>query len=246
MKKAMMVAMAGLLIGTSAYAQQIAAPEIKEGDQWVYSVTNETNKNGTMASTVEKWENLVVRIGSRDLALASKRTDSNLPPKEYRRNIDWSSEENVDGKMTVTNLPYSFPLTTGKKWSVEYTKHNVNAKVKSEKIVKNYVVLGPQDITTPAGTFHAIKVEINIDWSQEFNEVPASASASAQNGNTGAVGVTAVTKAFTPPPVSGRNYEALWYVPEVKKHVKLISESYQAGGQLSSRITEILDSSSLK
>jgi hypothetical protein len=232
----------GALSLQNAMAQSVAAPKLNEGDTWSYSVTEEKSVSGVMNSSTKKWEFTVKRVGSKDFSIAYKPVDSNLPPREQLRNLDWSLTENVAGKLTTTGKPFDFPMTEGKKWSIEFTKENPTAKIKSEKSTINYTALGWQDVSTPAGNFHALKIEVETEWTQQFNEVPATATASVAAGQAGSAGVTAATKAYTPAPVSGKAYEVLWYAPEVKKYVKFLYESYQANGQLAKRTTEVLES----
>lgn len=240
------VSVATLLLASitvsNTYAQAIVAPIMKEGDSWVYSLTEEKSVNGAMSSSTRKWENSIVRVGSKDMAVASKSTDSNMPPTEKLRNLDWSTVENVGGKLTVVSKPFDFPVAVGKKWEINYVRTNQSPKVKSEKNVVSYTVLGWQDITTPAGTFHALKIEADDEWTQEYNEVAATASSTVAAGQTGSAGLVTANKAYTPPPVSGKTYQVLWYAPEVKTYVKFVYESYQANGLLAKRTTELLDS----
>ncbi|MFX8907116.1 hypothetical protein ABTM87_19990, partial [Acinetobacter baumannii] len=57
--------------------------------------------------------------------------------------------------------------------------------------------------------------------------------------------VAQTISATTPKPVSGKLYQAYWFVPEIKSHVKSVIEDYQAGGALNSRTTEVLEASQL-
>lgn len=225
-----------------AVAQSANAPEIKDGDDWVYTVTEEKSSAAGIASSTRKWENTVARAGTKTLSLMAKQVDSTELPREVIRNADWSNVANVNGARTVTSRPYDFPMKPAKEWQVDYTFENPDARTKTEKISKHFTVIGWTDVKVPAGTFHALKVEMEGEWFKEFNQVgpTASSSVSKQDGNSVAVAQT--SQATTPKPVSGKLYQAYWYVPEIKSHVKLILEDYQAGGALNNRHTEVLES----
>ncbi|MFY0104334.1 hypothetical protein ABTP95_21225, partial [Acinetobacter baumannii] len=83
---------------------------LQEGDAWVYQATEEQNTAGILGSTTKKWDVAIVRSGSKTMVISAKAEDSNLPPKELLRNADWAVVQNINGKNTVTNRPYDFPL----------------------------------------------------------------------------------------------------------------------------------------
>ncbi|MGC3944580.1 MAG: hypothetical protein QM762_08685 [Chryseolinea sp.] len=226
----------------TAMAQSVNKPEIKDGDTWAYNVTEEKNTAAGITSMTRKWENTVARAGSKTFSLTAKQLDSTNLPKEFSRSSDWSNVANVNGKPTMLNHPYDFPMTPGKEWQVEYTTDNPDPRTKIEKVVRHYAVVGWTDIKVPAGTFHALKVEMEGEWFKEFNEVGPHASSMVTKQQGNAIAVAQTSQASTPKPVSGKLYQAYWYVPEIKSHVKLIVEDYQAGGALNSRITEELAS----
>jgi len=234
-----------LLASAASFAQTTSAPLLSEGDNWIYNVTEEKNFSGTLSTTTRKWANSITRAGTKTVALSVKPLDNNLPPRELSRDADWSIVQNINGKNTITSHPYDFPLKPGKTWKVEYVTDNPDARTKQQKVTRNYTVVGWVDVKVPAGTYHALKVEMEGEWSREFNEVGPTTSATVTNGQTGSVAVAANLKTNTPKPVSGRLYDAFWYVPEMKSHVKVISEDYQAGGALNKRITEELEASQI-
>ncbi|MEN2675107.1 hypothetical protein [Herbaspirillum huttiense] len=236
-------ASASLLCASASYAQTADAPSLQEGDAWVYQATEEQNTAGILGSTTKKWDVAIVRSGSKTMVISAKAEDSNLPPKELLRNADWAVVQNINGKNTVTNRPYDFPLKPGKTWKVEYDTANPDARTKVQHITKNYTVLGWVDIKVPAGTYHAIKVEMEGEWSKEFNPTAAVATSTVTSTQAGSVAISASRNASTQQSASGRMYDAFRYVPELKTHVKLITENYQAGGALNKRVTEELAAS---
>ena len=242
MKKLLLIALGLNSLINSVASAETTVPTFKEGDKWIYSVTEAKNTNGLMSSTSRKWENVITRAGSHTISVSVKTTDSNLPPKELSRNVDWSATSSMNGESTVTSKPYDFPLKENKTWKIEYFNSNVDAKVKSEKITKQYTVIGWEDITVPAGTFHAIKVEMEGDWHIDYAPVGATAVSAVTSNQSGSTGVVKTQNAGTPKPVTGKLYAPFWYVPEIKTHVKVIDEDYQAGGALNKRVVEELES----
>jgi len=232
-----------LLATATSFAQTATAPTLSDGDKWIYDVTEEKNVAGAISALKQKWDVEISRAGAKTMAVSAKPIDSNMPPKELLRNADWSVAQNINGKNTTTSHPYDFPIKPGKTWKVEYVTENPDPRVKVQKITKNYTVVGWVDIKVPAGTFHALKVEMEGEWSKEYNTVGPSATSTVANGAAGSVAIAATRKPSTPQPTSGRLYDAFWYVPEMKTHVKLIVEDYQAGGTLNRRVTEELATS---
>lgn len=226
-----------------ACAQSASVPSVAEGNSWTYSVTEEkAAPDGGMASTTHKWENTITRAGEKTFSISVKQLESTNLPRELLRNSDWSVGRNINGASVTTSRPYEFPLTPGKEWKIEFSTDAPEPGTKVEKVVKRYTVVGWTDIKVPAGTFHALKVEMEGEWSKEFTEVGPSASASVATNNGGSISVAKKTEAKTPTPVTGKLYAAFWYAPEVKSHVKLVVEDYKPTGLLNKRTTEVLES----
>lgn len=225
-----------------ALAQSVNAPTLKEGDRWTYSLTEEKNTNGLMASSTRKWEISITRAGSKSMVIAAKPADSNLPAKESARDPDWSVSQSLGGKTTQIHRPYEFPMKPGKTWTLEYTNENPDARTRLAKTSKQYTVVGWVDVKVPAGAFRALKVEMEGEWYREFNAVGPSASAATASSQAGAVAVTQTLAGGTPKPSAGRLYQAYWYVPEIKTHIKSIQEEYLPSGQLNRRLSDELES----
>lgn len=223
----------------SAYAQEAPAPALREGDKWVYSVKIEKPPNG--AST-RHWENVVQRVGSSGMVLANKPVDSNMPPNETAYQNDWSRMVSINGKMTTTNKYFDFPLKTGKTWQVAVTQEKPNPRLKLLRTTQNYKVIGWEDVTVPAGTFKALKIEADGDWYNEFEPTNASASATVQTGATGNTALATTRPSMTPTAVTGKSYRAFWYLPDAKREIKSVIETFNSSGGLSERTTSELES----
>jgi hypothetical protein len=235
-------AAAVFLAGGAAHAQTVDVPPIKEGDHWVYAVKAEQVQNGALAASSRKYEAWIVRVGSHSFVMANKAGDSNLPPHEASLNPDWSTSAVFNGEEKIVSRPYSFPMAPGKGWDSDSVQPHPSQGVKSLRNKVHYTVLGWEDVTVPAGKFKALKIEMEGNWFKEFDAVGASANSAVNASGAGQVAVVTSQPAHTPDPVGGRMYKLTWYVPEVKRDVKTISEDYGPTGSVMHRTTAELES----
>lgn len=219
-----------------AQADDASAPKILPQDTWTFR--NTVEKRGTFRQT--RWATTVVRASATSMAIESKEVDSTLPPTERLSGADWSRSRSVNGHQTVVNQPLKFPLVVGKDWTIDYTEKDPNRQHSSEHIQTKYTVVGPDDVTVPAGTFHAVKIEADGEW--EATVAPAVSNVS--GSRIDAAGATTVmqTNKIKPTGASGHLYKAFWYVPAVKKWVKSVEEYYDANGVRNERWSEELES----
>lgn len=163
-----------------------------------------------------------------------------MPPREQLIGPDWSRFRSVNGHETVVNKPLSFPLSIGKTWVVEYTEDHPNRQHSSEHIRTTYRVTGWEDVTVPAGTFHALKIEADGEWSAAI----APALAAVSGARLDAQGTTTVmqTNKIGAAIFTGRTYKAFWYVPAVKRCVKVVEEVYDPNGVRNQRYSDELES----
>jgi hypothetical protein len=230
------LALAGVVLTAQAEAQSVGAPRISENDSWTYQHTVE-NKAGWHQVHVET---TVLRAGATSIEISSKQVGSTMPPSEQLTGPDWIRFRSVNGHETVVNKPLSFPLSTGKSWEIEYTEDHPNRQHTSEHTQTNYKVTGWEDVTVPAGTFHAIKIEADGQWSAAI----APAVGAVSGSRVDAQGATTVvqTGRTIPATISGRTYKAFWYVPAVKKWVKVVEEYYDPNGTRNERFMDELES----
>lgn len=230
------------LASGAAYAQSADVPSIKEGDRWVYSVKAEQNQNGALTASSRRFEAWIVRVGSHSFVMANKAGDSNLPPHEASLNPDWSTSAVFNGEEKVVSRPYAFPLSPGKSWDSDSTQPHPAPGVKSLRNKVHYTVLGWEEVTVPAGKFKALKIEMEGTWFKEFDAQGPSANSTVHTSGAGQMATVTSQPAHTPDPVGGRMYKLTWYVPEVKRDVKTISEDYGPTGTVIHRTTAELES----
>lgn len=209
-------------------------PALHADDTWRYK--NSTELKGRFGETHD--ESTVVRTQADAVLLKVHALDSPLQPTELLVGSDWSRFRSVDGREQVVNRPFSFPLTTGKTWTVDFSESNPNRNLSNEHWVTNYKVVGVERVTVPAGTFDAIKVEATGQWTATI----AQAVTGIATTRSDAQGVAVANRIDrqSPHDATGRIYKAFWYVPAVKRAVKIVEESYDSGGARSeSHISEL-------
>jgi hypothetical protein len=227
-----------LILTSIAWSQQAAdQPPLKPGDSWSYRSTTERGRAG-WNQTHEDFT--VTRVTGGTIFMSSKTSGSTQPPREFITGGDWSRVRDVNGKQTVVNRPFAFPLQQGKTWDIAYTEQNPNKQHKSETYETHYTVVGYETVEVPAGKFRAVKIEGNGEWHAEIapQQTVVQGVQSAQ-GQTAMVTQASNTTERT---ASGRLYKAFWYVPEVKRWVKSVEEYYSSGGERNERYTSELES----
>lgn len=232
------VAVAASMCVTS-WAQQIDGPQLKAGDKWVYQVRSEHPRKETTLSTYQ-WS--VVRDTARNLVVTIGALDSNVPPRQEFLNPDWSKAISLKGQETIIRKPFDFPLAPGKQWTIKWELDNLGPAVKFERDELDYRVVGWEQVTVPAGTFKALKIEADGSWYREYNEQGPSAAAAVASDAGGTSSRTVSRKPYTMPPQTGRRYQAWWYAPEVRREVKYIVENASSTGTLGNRESAELES----
>jgi len=217
------------------FAEEIATPSVHEQDNWAYRETREVNG----VSHQSHQELTVVHASASGILVSAHEIGSNLPPKEVLLGADWSRSRNVNGENKVVNRPFLFPLSMGKSWVVDYKEDNPNRAHKSETFHSKYSVVGWEDVSVPAGTFKALKIESDGQWTAELAPSASTVSVARVDGQ----GATALaqTNRVTAQTATGRLYKAFWYVPSVKRYVKAVEEYYSTNAVLSSRNMEELE-----
>jgi hypothetical protein len=237
MSKWIFAAGACLLCG-SVYAASTDVPAYKTGDTWVYTYTTENGQHGWSQKDVEI---SVERLMANDVLITINQKGSNQPPQEELRGLDWSHAVDINGKQQVVSQPLSFPLKEGKKWELSYIQANPDPKLVSRSFDCKYAVTGWETVKVTAGQFNALKVECDGEWSNELTPGVNMAAVASATG----MGTSTATQSQRIAPhttVSGRIYRAYWYVPEVKRYVKAVEESYNSSGFRTYRLTEELNS----
>jgi hypothetical protein len=216
-----------VLFITGAEAQNLNLPKFVAEDSWVY---HETGQKGDSTEANDS-ELSVVRSDDQDLLVSIKVVGSVRPPVEMMFKPDWARFRGVNGVETVVSRPLAFPLALGKSWNVNYVENNPNPRHLRETFDIAYKAIGWEDVTTPAGAFKALKIEGKGNWVADTAPRVQTNSVVAQQGAT--VGRSSQNVIQGPQRATGRIYQVVWYVPEVKRWVKSRDETLSSTGQVS-------------
>jgi hypothetical protein len=231
------LALAAVGMWPASALAQVQTPTFKVGDHWVYQETNERAPSSFQQSTVDV---VVTRVAEKYIEIASKQPEAPAAPVERMVPNDWSRERSVNGVMTTVNKPLSFPLSPGKRWEIKYTEANPARLVHSQTIHESYTVAGWEDVQTPAGVFHALKIECEGDWAKET--APSQVAAGVIEKDATGAGGAVDSRNLPAQTTAGKLYKAFWYAPEVKRFVKSSEEYFSTTGVRSSRTTSVLQS----
>jgi hypothetical protein len=216
-------------------ADDAAAPTVKAGDTWVF---NRVFEQGTTGFNQERRNVSVERVDSDSMLVGMKLDGSPRAPEELKVGLDWAQKRTVDGAEIVTGQAFSFPMTVGKTWTVDYTDPTQRGRQSNTHVKRTYKVLGWEDVTVPAGTFHALKIEDRGTLDARIS-IPAVAAGAVTANAGGGTTITHVQRA-----ASGDIHETLYglvyYVPDVKYFVKTLDEHYSTDNVRVSRETEEL------
>jgi hypothetical protein len=232
------IAAAAALCANIVHAQTVGPPALQPQDTWTFRRTSETRPDIWRQI---HFEGTVLRSSAATTLVQNKEVDSPNPPREVLIGSDWSSFRSLSGKETVVHRPFTFPMSVGKSWDLEFTDdHPNNKNHKSETRKLKYRVVGWEEVEVPAGKFKALKIEADGSWSGEV--APKTTASTARQA--GAQGTTAITQTVnvTEETVTGRLYQAYWYSPDVKREVKSVEENYDTNGVRSARFTNELES----
>jgi hypothetical protein len=143
---------------------------------------------------------------------------------------DWSQFRGVNGVETIVVRPLAFPLTLGKTWKVTFSELNPSPGRIREEFDIPWRVVGWEDVTTPAGKFKALKIEAKGNWVADLTQAVRTNSVVA--GGQGLAAQSAQNVVQGARRVGGRVYHAVWYVPEVKRWVKSVDQTFSSGGDV--------------
>lgn len=173
-------------------AQESApAPTHKDGSSWQFKVT-EVYKGGVSSSNA--FDGIYeLRVVGEKIAV-SQLTDGKREPVTGRSSV----LRELVGVVQDKDPDLRFPLSAGQKWNYSYQATLIGAKKPMQRQVEINVT-GPEQVSTPAGTFKAYKVKkedsagqrvtwVTIHyWSPETNSVVKSSFDSTEGGGTGLI-----------------------------------------------------------
>jgi hypothetical protein len=181
----------GLLKPERPSQEKLERPIWNIDDSWRY-----VNQGG------KDWEVKVVRIEN-DLVIVKNSSDGSLAgidKKSLEEKVYVMSKGRKTKEAEMGDFSFAFPLEVGKKWSKMVTATPTRTHIPGN-FLNEYRVVAYEDVTVPAGTFMAYKIEFN------------------QTHLSGIYSTTGKKKAY------------IWYSPEIKREVKVVYEGLEWGAK---------------
>lgn len=214
----------------------VGAPAFRPGDSWVFEETLEKGQNGfdqrIMDLTIERVDDETMEVGVKRDGAPGNYIDQMVGK-------DWSKRQVIDGQERTTLRPFKFPLDPGQTWSVDFTDRTRRGQVLANRVERNYRATGWEDVTVPAGTYRAMKIEAQ-GTDTLVADIPSTAVSGAAASPSG--GATTVSHAQH----GGRQTivrqirAELYYVPPIKDFVKVVEEQFNTDNVRISRHTTTL------
>src|SRR5579872_399175 len=150
-------------LAPNAYAAAVSRPTLTVDDSWSYHQS--VQKNGVASDSHVTVS--VMRVGSDSVVVTTKTDENPDRAQSMMLGLDWSRRRGVNGQETTVDQPFSFPLEVGKTWRLEFTEQNPSPQKLRETDTLPYKVVGWEDVTVPAGKFHALKIESEGGWTAD-------------------------------------------------------------------------------
>ena len=213
----------------------VEAPSFKVGDFWVY---DQAIEHGTQGYDQQRLDFTIQRTGAETMLVGMKRDGAPGAYEDHLLGSDWSIRRVVNGQEATTARPFAFPMTVGQTWTEDFVDPTRRGAQISLHVHRTYKVAGWEDVTVPAGTFHAIKVEAS-GLDQGSFAAPNTAVGGVVSSLDGAATLTQSRRGGTKL-LNIRSHDELYYVPEVKNYVKSVEEQYNTDDVLVQRQTRTL------
>jgi hypothetical protein len=179
-----------------AQADAIQRPHVKPGDSWTYRrMDYAANKQtGRLQEVVTFANERVIQVVDHR-GTSEKEVDATYTS-------DWNYVSSPNGRVFQPDQGlFRFPMNAGDTHEAHYNMKDPTAGAFEVRFDRHVKVIGWENVTVPAGTFRALRIE---------SEGPF------QRLDIG---------------VKGTAKETAWYAPEVKRHVKWTFENWNAKGR---------------
>ncbi len=188
--------------GAGDCGEPVPAPKYQVGEKWTWR--DEKGREGMGAVLQVEGDLAQVRLLTGDLAFYDKDW---IIQKVVRSTGEVVTTQGAGATPTVRvgQKTLDFPLQVGKQWEIGAYAQAKSGLGTMERYYERYRVVACEDVATPAGTFPALKVEVERGM-----------SGTAPRGGA---------------PRSGTYY--LWYAPKVKNIVRLhyVPSQWWSGGR---------------
>ena len=211
----LLILVVAALPAAAAAEDRVDRPELRAGDRWTYRFVRSGPKVKNPKARV--YELVVTFVGPK--AMQSVQTQ----PDGKQIDTTWTPEWNVvndmrSGSFYPDSGTFRFPLRPGATYTSTYEVARPKADKTDARETLEVRVVGWEEVTVPAGTFRALRVEAT-GTSQRL-DLPARGRRHARNPGT-------------------LRY-VYWYVPQVKRWAKMTMEGFDGRGEPGSRETEEL------
>lgn len=213
------------------------APTFTVGDEWVFDRTREIGNSRFNRSKVDL---RIDRIDDDSMLVGIKPDGAPVDFTDHRVALDWTQSRMIDGQETVTGKPFKFPMAAGKSWTMEFRQPEMHDGQLNTHWNVTYRVVGWADVTTPAGTFHAVEIKETGSTDAE-RIIPQMATAAAVATPSGATTVGHTQRTLRQI-IHNTVYGELYYVPSIKYYVKFLQEQYNSDNVLTLRDEDVLTS----
>ena len=218
-------------------ASSVAKPALHVGDTWII---NRTLQKGSGNFAQQRTIQTVDRLDSDGMLIGTRLDGSPLAPQENMIGLDWSLRLLIKDEEKTTAKPLNFPMHVGDDWISEWTDPRRSGNQLTAHFKRTYKVVGWEDVTVPAGTFHALKIEskgtaeatmvVPTVVGGAVAAIPGSAT-TVSHAQQGGVGMLRIT-----------TFSVEYYAPEVRYFVKEVEEQYNASNVMIERDTHELAS----
>jgi len=187
------------LLSVSVWAQTIPLPPtFKVGDSWTVRVTDALNDG---QNRVRNATLKVERIAEGRVELVAHGPESTGLSRVLTMDGNVVRRGATDFEPEIRR--FSYPLEPGKSWSVRFSY--IASELNRVEVALNATVVGWEEVKVPAGTFRAMKLTYDGHWDLSISY--------RSGGGFGAPG--------------GPVKQTAWYVPEVKRLVRLERKSWR-------------------
>ena len=209
--------------GVSAADVPVSRPELKTGDAWVFE---ESIEKGSSSYSSHRFDVAVQSLGEDAIELGVKADGSPMDYQIQSVGLDWSKTRMLDGISTVVARPFAFPLAPGEHWAFKYTDPTHQGKKISEEHEQKYKVLRWEDVTPPAGQYHALVIQCDTAI---IAQIAGSTTATSQAYSQPGTALTLGGASSVPPhTIYARSVGTMYYVPSVKNYVKSTEDFFDA------------------
>ena len=222
-------------LAAHAAGPAVQAPLLREGDTWVMDLSKQ---KGVTGFTRQRLVMTVDRVDADKVIIGLKPDGAPQAPQEHIVGLDWSLRLLINDEQKVTARPFVFPMKVGDAWTADWIDPRRQGVQVSAHFRRAYRVVGWEDVTVPAGKFHALKIE--SDGVADGQVIVPTVMQAGAVGEPGDAATASHVQVGGPRNIHLTTHSVTFYAPEVKHFVKEIEEQFNASDILVTRETNEL------